>query len=96
MSFMENSMEGGEFLKWEGIGEMNVKKRDAKYLSTVAKMQKRIRAMVAEYIAFVDVDEYKGDDDQMVEDMWFELFNSPVSEVCEEAVEQWKEMQEDA
>ena len=75
---------------------MNVKKRDAKYLSMVAKMQKRIRTMVAEYMAFVDVSEYEGDDDQMVEDMWFELFNSPVSEVCEEAVEQWKEEQEDA
>ena len=73
-----------------------MKKRDAKYLSMVAKMQKRIRAMVAEYMAFVDVSEYEGDDDQMVEDMWFELFNSPVSEVCEEAVEQWKEEQEDA
>jgi len=70
---------------------MNVKKRDAKYLSTVAKMQKRIRAMVSEYIRFVDVGEYKGDDDQMVEDIWFELFNSPVSEVCREAVEEWTE-----
>ena len=70
---------------------MNVKKRDAKYLSTLAKIQKRIKAMVGEYMRFVDVGEYKGDDDQMVEDMWFELFNSPVSEVCREAVEEWKE-----
>ena len=78
-------------MKWEGIGEMNVKKRDAKYLSTVAKMQRRIRAMVGEYMAFVDVGEYKGDDGQMVEDMWFELFDGPVSEVCGEAVEEWTE-----
>ena len=70
---------------------MNVKKRDAKYLSTLAKIQKRIKAMVSEYMRFVDVGEYKGDDDLMVEDMWFELFNSPVSEVCREAVEEWTE-----
>ena len=70
---------------------MNVKKRDAKYLSTLAKIQKRIKAMVSEYMKFVDVGEYKGDDDLMVEDMWFELFNSPVSEVCREAVEEWTE-----
>lgn len=70
---------------------MNVKKRDAKYLSTVAKMQRRIRAMVREYMRFVDVGEYGGDDGQMVEDMWFELFDSPVSEVCKEAVEEWTE-----
>ena len=70
---------------------MNVKKRDAKYLSTLAKIQKRIKAMVSEYMRFVDVGEYEGDDDQMVEDMWFELFNSPVSEVCREAVEEWTE-----
>ena len=73
---------------------MNVKKRDAKYLSTLAKIQKRIKAMVSEYIRFVDVGEYKGDDDQMVEDMWFELFNSPVSEVCREAIEEWTEEEE--
>ena len=73
---------------------MNVKKRDAKYLSTLAKIQKRIKAMVGEYMKFVDVGEYKGDDDQMVEDMWFELFNSPVSEVCREAVEEWTEEEE--
>ena len=73
---------------------MNVKKRDAKYLSTLAKIQKRIKAMVSEYMKFVDVGEYKGDDDQMVEDMWFELFNSPVSEVCREAVEEWTEEEE--
>lgn len=70
---------------------MNVKKRDAKYLSTLAKIQKRIKAMVSEYMRFVDVGEYEGDDDQMVEDMWFELFNSPVSEVCREAIEEWTE-----
>ena len=75
---------------------MNVKKRDAKYLSTLAKIQKRIKAMVSEYMKFVDISEYEGDDDQMVEDIWFELFDSPVSEVCGEAVEQWKEEQEDA
>ena len=73
---------------------MNVKKRDAKYLSTLAKIQKRIKAMVGEYMRFVDVGEYKGDDDQMVEDMWFELFNSPVSEVCREAIEEWTEEEE--
>ena len=73
---------------------MNVKKRDAKYLSTLAKIQKRIKAMVGEYMRFVDVGEYKGDDDLMVEDMWFELFNSPVSEVCREAVEEWTEEEE--
>ena len=73
---------------------MNVKKRDAKYLSTLAKIQKRIKAMVGEYMKFVDVGEYKGDDDQMVEDMWFELFNSPVSEVCREAIEEWTEEEE--
>ena len=73
---------------------MNVKKRDAKYLSTLAKIQKRIKAMVGEYMRFVDVGEYEGDDDQMVEDMWFELFNSPVSEVCREAVEEWTEEEE--
>ena len=70
---------------------MNVKKRDAKYLSTLGKIQKRIKAMVSEYMKFVDVGEYKGDDDLMVEDMWFELFNSPVSEVCREAIEEWTE-----
>ena len=73
---------------------MNVKKRDAKYLSTLAKIQKRIKAMVSEYMKFVDVGEYEGDDDQMVEDMWFELFNSPVSEVCREAIEEWTEEEE--
>lgn len=73
---------------------MNVKKRDAKYLSTLAKIQKRIKAMVGEYIRFVDVGEYKGDDDLMVEDMWFELFNSPVSEACREAIEEWTEEEE--
>ena len=62
-----------------------------KLLTTVKRLQKRIRTVTGEYMRFVDISEYKGDSDLLCEGIWLELLCKPVGEVCDEAVEEWKE-----
>ena len=77
-------------MNWEEIGVTDPRYRTKKYLTAVDKLQKDIKKLTGEYIRFVDVGEYKGDGDQMVEDIWFELFSKPVSEVCDDAIAEYE------
>ena len=63
--------------------ELFVERRDA--------LVEIVKGVTGLYLPFVRLDEYKGDLDLLVEDIWFELFDDAVSEVCKEALDAWKQ-----
>ncbi len=67
------------------------KERNRLFLETLGRLTGEIKDITRAYMQFVDVGEYKGDDSHLVQDIWFELFDGPVSEACREAVEEWTE-----
>ena len=45
---------------------------------------------------FVDLGKYHDNINQLVEDLWFDLFNDAVSEVAEECLDRYEEEHEEA
>ena len=61
------------------------------FVKTRDELAEVVKGVTARYLPFVRLDEYKGDLDLLVEDIWFELFDDAVSEVCKEALDAWKQ-----
>ena len=58
------------------------------------KLIEIIKDVTRLYLPFVKLDEYEGNWKDLVEDIWFELFDDAVSDVCKEATDVWKQAED--
>ena len=50
------------------------------------RLQRRIKRIIVRYLSFIDLTEYDRWED-LSEDIWYELFDEPLAEICKAVME---------
>ena len=63
-----------------------MKQKEQKFMKTRERLRKDIGKVIVRYLSFIDLTEYDRWED-LSEDIWYELFDEPLAEICKAVME---------